>query len=562
MVVVTRSTYEALGVDGYSESSAAPSACDEHPDATQELLACEASFSHFLKHWRYVDRETGEVRTFTALWEGQADAVAMMEAYPRLFLLKAGKLGFTELECAFDGWVLRFRGRNARVHTFSIDAEEAKALLVIVRFGMDHLPGYMRLTMATGAGSDTSRQTKYYAGPDDFRLLHAYASTTSAAIAQTASHSHVDELARMRWPEVTWASIESTVPAEGTAHIVSRGAGDTNYTAELWEETQADGSVLKGHFSDYMKRPRTPLPATPADVPRIAKMNAEDRARLWYSQQTMPLDELHYFAPRDAAEALAGKSEEAFVRMEHWDACGPDGGDRRRMPSLLPGDRIPIVLSLDAGVTNDLFAAAAISRHPGYVDDAGNFIEGSERPDDPAVRAVQVWEPEPGTGEIDFLKVENWIRHVCLGGCVAGHPNGSGGQPSKPPEGETCGPCEKGERVPSHNVVQICYDPFQLHDMMQRFRREQFVWCNAFDQGGDRLKADSDLRKLIIQRRLAHNGNLLLRQHVRNASAKVQLGEDSKLRIVKRTPKAKVDAIVAVSMGTERCLYLDMSSAA
>ena len=55
----------------------------------------------------------------------------------------------------------------------------------------------------------------------------------------------------------------------------------------------------------------------------------------------------------------------------------------------------------------------------------------------------------------------------------------------------------------AHNVVQIAYDPYQLHDMMTRLMRQNVAWCNPFSQGGDRLVADSQLYQLIVQRLLA-----------------------------------------------------------
>ena len=73
----------------------------------------------------------------------------------------------------------------------------------------------------------------------------------------------------------------------------------------------------------------------------------------------MPQQQLYYLAPRIPEEALAGDFEDAFVHMERWDACYDPN-----LPPLLPGDRTPVVISIDAGVTSDFFAATIVSRHP------------------------------------------------------------------------------------------------------------------------------------------------------------------------------------------------------
>lgn len=68
----------------------------------EEIQKCRDSFIHFLTHWRFIDRENGDVKTLSNLWEGQAQLAELMEHERQIFALKAGKLGFTELECAYD----------------------------------------------------------------------------------------------------------------------------------------------------------------------------------------------------------------------------------------------------------------------------------------------------------------------------------------------------------------------------------------------------------------------------------------------------------------------------
>jgi len=201
-------------------------------------------------------------------------------------------------------------------------------------------------------------------------------------------------------------------------------------------------------------------------------------------------------------------SVETFVQPEWWDACRDPG-----LPALRPGDGTPLVLSVDASVSGDCTALAVTSRHP-------------QKPDVVAVRYVKVWEPPRG-GALDYdVTLLPDLVHWCT----------------------------------NYNVVQLNYDPYQLHYFMTQFRKRGLTWVVEFDQGAARLKADSDLRQRIIARTLAHDGDPILRQHVLNAAAKVT-GEDSKLRIVKKG-RAPMDALVAVSQSVSECSRLNLGESA
>ena len=83
------------------------------------------------------------------------------------------------------------------------------------------------------------------------------------------------------------------------------------------------------------------------------------------------------------------------------------------------------------------------------------------------------------------------------------------------------------------------------------------TWFKSFNQGNDRLLADSQFRNVIRDRKLWHRGNKELREHVQNSDAKVDT-EDHKIRIVKRAEKLKIDLAVTVSMGTYEVLRLNL----
>lgn len=183
-----------------------------------------------------------------------------------------------------------------------------------------------------------------------------------------------------------------------------------------------------------------------------------------------------------------------------WDLCKED---------LPPLDAdTPLVVALDAAVSNDHFAMAAVSRHP-------------ERHGDVAVRYAREWVPAKGK-QLDFDPIEAEVIAFCR----------------------------------SHNVVQLCYDPYQLHQMGTRLLNEGVVWADEFGQGAERLEADKQLVDLVISKRLAHDGDETLGEHMKGAGRKEE--GDNKLRIVKLKKGKKVDLAVATSMASKRCLDLNL----
>jgi hypothetical protein len=197
-------------------------------------------------------------------------------------------------------------------------------------------------------------------------------------------------------------------------------------------------------------------------------------------------------------------TETAFVPMEAWDAC------YRPLP-LQPGERTPLVLALDAGVSGDCFGLVVVSRDP------DNPTDGV------AERHTQIWTPPPG-GSIDYSGPEAAVRDLAA----------------------------------RYNVAEVAYDPYQLHDMATRLMREGVAWFRPFPQGDARLLADKALQDRIMAHRLRHNGSPDLRDHVRNANAKQGKNEDTKLRIVKRSESAKIDSLVCLSMGAAECARLSL----
>jgi hypothetical protein len=198
---------------------------------------------------------------------------------------------------------------------------------------------------------------------------------------------------------------------------------------------------------------------------------------------------------------------EKFVNIIWWDNC------KEELPPLRRDE--PIVIALDAnkgsttvGYVADAFSMVAVSRHPARLQDV-------------ATRYCGIWQPQPGQ-LMDYQPIEQELIRLCQ----------------------------------SYSVVEVCYDPTQLHKLATDMKRDGIAHFREFSQQLDRLKADKQLQTMIISRQIAHDGNPLLRQHIDNANAKKY--SDGSIRIVKRSDSLKVDAAVALSMATARILHYNV----
>jgi hypothetical protein len=230
-------------------SVAVPEGVALTPEQAQELGQCALSFRHFLKHWRFINLETGQITVLGEhLWDGQLQVVEAMENVPKFYNLKARKLGVTTLACAFDGWRLRFGPANGRVHLFSRREDAAKELLEQVYYGLKNLPEWMRLPAKA-----TAYQVKFNVGPDDERTLKSYPASEETAVEASCIHGHVDEWARMKNPEAVWQAIEPSMA--GTCHLITTGRGPENFTARFWRRSDAGETEFVPIFVSALNRP-------------------------------------------------------------------------------------------------------------------------------------------------------------------------------------------------------------------------------------------------------------------------------------------------------------------
>lgn len=206
------------------------------------------------------------------------------------------------------------------------------------------------------------------------------------------------------------------------------------------------------------------------------------------------------------------EAESFLPSMALWDAI------QEKLPAL--GNREPLVIAMDGATgrtdsKSDCFGIVGVTRHP-------------TRRDDVAARLAAKWQAQAGQ-HIDFEGTDErpgplkFLRSLCK----------------------------------AYNVVQICYDPSELHYAAQVLNKESIAWLKEFPQGAQRGESDKQLLDLIMQRRLAHDGNVDLREHVSNANQKKD-AQDKKLRIVKREESMKIDLCVCLSMATFESLRLNL----
>jgi hypothetical protein len=212
-----------------------------NPEEQKKIVQAAVSFREFLNYWNFVDQDTGKVRVLgEVLWPAQEKFVKQTEEAWWVFFLKARQLGESTIECAYDGWVARFRdlsrygmpsATNCRVHLYSKKESDAQKLLNQVKFGLERLPEQWRLPVHR----ETTTLYIMDAGfgvTDDKRTLQAYPADNDTSRGDTSSHAHVDEWAFMGSPGRVWQAIEPS--AAGTVHFVTTEIGPATYTANFF----------------------------------------------------------------------------------------------------------------------------------------------------------------------------------------------------------------------------------------------------------------------------------------------------------------------------------------
>lgn len=243
---------------------------------------------------------------------------------------------------------------------------------------------------------------------------------------------------------------------------------------------------------------------------------------LWNTRPRLPWQTADYYAAESAILIPTefsrihrndwASSTSKFVPDGWWEACEGTLPKFRR--------RDPMIIAMDAAVSGDTFGV----------------VGTTTRKNHSYVRYANAWRA-PQEGKIDY----------------------QGTVEAPGPEREVVRLCF------FHNVSEVRYDPYQLHDMATRLAGGVYVDANGnicekskavrklkinmveFKQGEPRLKADKQLYDKIRERRITHDGTPDLETHVKNANQK---SDNGRMRIVKRSESLPIDLAVATSMSS------------
>lgn len=408
------------------------------------------------------------------LWPAQRDLINDLLSERRLIILKARQLGITWLVIAYVIWLCLYHDSKT-VIIISKDGDAAREVIKRAR-GV-----YNRL--ADKPHALTISNTEEIAFTNGSRLK-AFASSSDAGSSFTASLLILDEFAKNPRADDIYTAAKPTIDDNGAVIVLSTAKGEDNVFARLWHRAEGALGNLKAVFIAWHARP--------------------GRDAAWYertSAEALSLAHHKQEYPSTPAEAFQRLSDNPFLPdFAYWQQC------RETLPALDSSE--PLVIGVDAAVSNDKFAIVAVAPH-------------GERA---AVRRVHVWSAPPG-GAIDYSEPARVLNDL----------------------------------IDNYNVIQITYDPFQLVGPMQDIARGGRVYVSEFSQQSERLEADNKLRQDIITRRIAHDysDEDTLSQHIKNADAEINEA-GNRLRIVKRETSLKIDAAVALSMANYRLAGLNL----
>jgi hypothetical protein len=291
--------------------------------------------------------------------------------------------------------------------------------------------------------------------------------------------------------------------------------------SQRWVETYAgfsgESPILERLYERGIKGERLDLSYEDNDLSDLGVYRDGGMLMLWNTVPRLPWQTQAYYASEEEVllptefrrihknEWVGSTSK--FVEKVWWSNC------YEPLPPLDSSE--PCILSADAAkggdstLPADCFALVIITRHP-------------VRRDDVAIRYCGIWQAPKGE-LLDYDPIDQEIRRL----------------------------------LDTFNIVEFTYDPYQLHSIAMNYRREGLVKTFEFKQGEPRLKADKQLRDFIIAKRISHDGNPSLTEHIDNANV-VNHGEDG-IRIVKRSASLKVDSAIATSQGVARCLYYNLA---
>lgn len=280
--------------------------------------------------------------------------------------------------------------------------------------------------------------------------------------------------------------------------------------SRVFGTTRADGTRIPDFTERQIQKLAEPVPGLEHITARSGRPScwhipSEGFFMFWDDQIRGP-----WITEKYIKQQKAGNRHSTYVRL--WENKWQTSEGTFIEPNLwddavtLDGEALgPMTLAGDASQRNDTTALVGVEKYKVKI-----FGEEQERF---RVRLVRVWDPEGRDLDLEET-IAAYVERIYKMGLLAG---------------------------------PFRYDPFQMHQVAVNLRKRG-VPCVEFNQGQDRLKADTFLWKLFNDRRIDVYNNSVLESHVKGANAKEY--ENEQVRIVKGTATEanKVDAAVALSM--------------
>lgn len=301
---------------------------------------------YFIEGYGSVDPPRGQAMPFS-LWPSQIEALDIIRTEPKVWVLKARRLGLTWLALHYAYWLAAFAddGIDGRVLVFCKHKSDASKLLDRIKAIHSRLPAYLKPT--TGKDSATT-----FALTDRRVEIVTLAGTEAAARQETASLVILDEFAFTRNGSArgVWTAVQPTIEGGGQLIGISTGngrTGDGETFARVWDEAQSGKNQVATIFLPWDARP--------------------DRTAEWREAQRADYLSNHEFEaeyPDTPEQALAGLAALSVYPLDGLNAAEQVGGSLD--PATLITDSTGIEIGIDWGDTQT-FAVYALALPAGGI---------------------------------------------------------------------------------------------------------------------------------------------------------------------------------------------------
>lgn len=220
----------------------------------QEIQRIKADPLYFAEGYGSVEPPKGAAVPFVP-WPAQRQLLNTVRDHPKLWVLKARRLGLTWLVLHYGFWLMAFdpESYGGRVLVFCKNRGDAGKLLDRVKNIHDRLPPWLR--QSTGRDSVTALEL-----PDREAEIVALPATEGAARQETATLVVLDEFAFAKngMARRIWTAIQPTIEGGGQLVGISTGngtTGDGETFATVWEQAVTGENGVVPLFLSWQARP-------------------------------------------------------------------------------------------------------------------------------------------------------------------------------------------------------------------------------------------------------------------------------------------------------------------